>query len=122
MGRAYRAQIDNGNATTEFWKVAGAAFEDTKAELKAATNPLEAFAQSEELLFQAGSYMKLQDFKEQARAFSKKRGLPAPCLSQDALADVLNPRNVSCSIKQRRQVGNMVHNTKWLDGVETMQE
>ena len=116
MGRAYRAQIDNGNATTEFWKVAGAAFDESRAELKAATNPLEAFAQSGSLVYGPGSYMKVADLR--------KAGGIGPKVGLDVLRDVFQPRGVTFPPKISRTIPGtaITANTLWADGVRLAAE
>lgn len=127
MGRAYRAQVDNGCASADFWKVAGHAFASSRTELKAATNPLEAFCQSDALEWGPGLFLKLAEFKDAAREWARARaGSPwavgSMSLGTDSLADVLGHRGVRVSQKQRRTVRNVVSNTVWLDGVALSQE
>ena len=117
VGRAYREQVDNGRASADFWKVAGAAFAQSRTELKAATNSLEAFCQSDGVELGPALFLRLADFKDAAREWARRRGLAAPCLSPDSLADVLGSRGVRVSQKQRRTVRNVVSNTVWLDGI-----
>lgn len=116
MARAYTEQVNNGNATTEFWKVAGTAFDESRAELKAATNPLEAFAQSGALVYDAHAYMKVADLRRVGN-IGHKTGI-------DALRDVFQPRGVIFPPKNSRLVpGTQVFsNTLWADGVRLATE
>lgn len=103
--------MDNGDAKRDFWKVAGAAFAESRAELKAATNPLEEFAQSGRLIYEPGSYMKLADLREAGNVPKKAK--------IDALRDVFQPRGVTFSSKVRRTLpgSDAIPNTFWADGV-----
>ena len=111
MARAYKERVDNGDAKRDFWRVAGDAFAESRAELKAATNPLEELAQSGLLVFEPGSYMKLTDLR-QAGGISPKQTL-------DGLRDVLQPRGVTFSVKAKRKLpgSDQACNTVWADGV-----
>lgn len=104
MAKAYKERVDNGDAKREFWKVAGPAFQDSRAELKAATNPLEDFAQSGLLQFCPHHYMKLGDLKDQAKAYAKAKDQRLPALSIDSMTDVFQARGVRFEAKTRRLV------------------
>ena len=112
IGRAYKERVDNGDARRDFWKVAGPAFADSRAELKAATNPLEEFAQSGLLIYEPGSYMKVSDLREAGNISSKT--------SVDAFRDVFQARGVSFPAKKVRRLipgQDRLCHTTWADGV-----
>lgn len=119
MAKAYKERVDNGDCKREFWKVAGAAFEESRAELKAATNPLEDFAQSGLLNYIPSKYMKLVDLKEAAKAYASANGKRLPALSIDSMTDVFQSRGVRFEAKSRRVVpGTSVASvTGWAMGV-----
>ena len=112
IGRAYNERIENGDAKRDFWKVAGPAFAESRAELKAAINPIEEFAQSGKLIYQPGSYMKVSELREAGHISFKT--------SVDAFRDVFQARGVSFPPKKLRRTipgTDKPCYTTWADGV-----
>ena len=114
MARAYKERVDNGDVKRDFWKVAGSAFAESRAELKAATNPLEELAQSGQLVFEPGSYMKLSDLREGIKA-----RFPKASTTIDSLRDVFQPRGVTFPPKGKRVIPGTDRSsiTQWVDNV-----
>lgn len=99
MAKAYKERVDNGDTRRDFWKVAATAFRDSRAELKAATNPLEDFAQSGQLVFHPDAYMKLSELRELAKRFAGSRSIS---LTTDSFKDVFHPRGVTFPPKGKK--------------------
>jgi len=115
VARAYKEQLDLKTTRKDIWDLVPEYFRESQAELKAATNALEAFLQSDQVVYDPDAYCQLKDFRDAAKMFARGTRLPPLSTTEDALADVFAPRNVKI-VRGAKKWQGTTKSTKWVVG------